>query len=146
MDEQIRRRAFNFAAFERALGEVDGIHLQKKTAGTTTQTRYIVPGYIDERRFGCDRDRFVEAVQAEGVPVRPFYPHPLYANPLYERLPHRALPCPVAEQATSDSFWLPMQLFMGTNEDAEDAARAIRKVHRAFLNPEGSRINGSPPV
>ena len=141
---QIRRRAYNFAAFAVCLGDVEGFHLQQAPDGPTVQTRYIVPGYIDGKRFGCDRDRFVAAVQAEGVPVRPFYPHPLYANPLYERLPHRALPCPVAEQATKDSFWLPMQLFMGTEEDAADAARAIKKVHQACQASTPSRTNGTP--
>lgn len=146
LDAQIRLRATNFAAFRECLGDIEGFTLQQAPASITVQTRYIVPGYIDQKRFGCDRDRFVEAVQAEGVPVRPFYPHPLYKNPLYERLPYRALPCPVAEQATRDSFWLPMHLFMGTEEDAADAARAIRKVHEACPGAAPSRANGSPSL
>ncbi len=143
LQDQIRLRAANFSRFQEGLEEVDGVGLQRAPAGATVQTRYIVPGRIDERRFGAGRDRFVEAVQAEGVPVRPFYPHTLYENPLYRLQPHRALPCPVAEHATRDSFWLPMNLFMGTEEDAMDAARAIAKVHRAFKPRKSHRVNGS---
>ena len=143
LHDQIRLRSANFSRFKECLEEVDGVNLQQAPDGATVQTRYIVPGRVDERRFGTGRDRFVEAVQAEGVPVRPFYPHPLYRNPLYRQQPHRALPCPVAEQATVDSFWLPMNLFMGTEEDAMDAAWAIAKVHRACRPRKSSPVNGS---
>lgn len=142
--DQIRQRATNAERFEAELGAVRGIDLQRAPEAATVQTRYIVPGRIDPATFGASRDRFVEAVQAEGVPVRPFYPHALYANPVFQQRPHRALPCPVAEQATLDSFWIPMRVFMGTEEDAADAGRAIAKVHQA-LKPAGSRsANGSP--
>ncbi len=142
--DQIRLRAANFARFEAGLGEVDGLDLQRAPDGATTQTRYIVPGRLDEDRFGMDRDEFVRAVQAEGIPVRPFYPHPLYANPVFRQLPHRAVPCPVAERAAQDSFWLPLRLFMGTEEDAADAARAIRKVFEAVKPRRPGAVNGSP--
>ena len=140
---QIRLRAARFARFEEGLEDVNGIALQKAPNGVSVQTRYIVPGRIDEAAFGGDRDRFVRAVQAEGIPVRPFYPHPLYRNPLYRKQPYRVRPCPVAERSSRDAFWLPMNLFMGTDADAADAARAIVKVHRAFRDSEASETNGS---
>lgn len=143
LQDQIRLRAANFARFEAELAGVEGIQLQKVPDGVTVQTRYIIPGRIDEERFGGTRSEFVSAVQAEGIPVRPFYPHPLYANPLYRKQPHRSLPCPVAEQSTQDAFWLPMALFMGSAEDAADAARAVGKVHRAFLGAHSPNANGS---
>lgn len=144
LQDQIRLRATNYARFQEGLEGVDGLELQRVPDGATVQTRYIVPGHIDERLFGLNRDRFVKAVQAEGIPVRPFYPHPLYKNPLYRLQPHRALRCPVAEQATRDSFWLPMNLFMGSQEDAMDAALAIAKVHQAFKPRKPQQLNGSP--
>ena len=75
--------------------------------------------------------------------MRPFYPHPLYGNPLYRRQAHRARPCPVAERSSKDAFWLPMPLFMGNEDDAADAARAIAKVHRAFRHSSPRVTNGS---
>ena len=143
LQDQIRLRAANFARFRESLAEVDGFELQEAPEGATVQTRYIVPGRIVERLFGLGRDDFVGAVQAEGIPIRPFYPHPLYANPVFRQLPHRTLPCTVAEQATRDSFWLPMRLFMGTQEDAADAARAIVKVHQASRPRRRAPTNGS---
>ncbi len=143
LQDQIRLRAANFSRFKEALADVDGLELQQAPEGATVQTRYIVPGRVNESSFGLGRDDFVRAIQAEGIPVRPFYPHPLYANPVFRQLPHRADPCPVAEQATRDSFWLPLRLFMGTAEDAEDAARAIAKVHRAASQHRRTPTNGS---
>ena len=144
LPEQIRLRAANFAKFREQLGEVPGFTLQQGPEGATVQTRYIVPGRIEEERFGVSRDDFVKAVQAEGVPVRPFYPHPLYANAVFRNRPHRTQQCPVAEQASQDSFWLPMNLFMGSEQDALEAAQAIAKVHRAFQTPPRKVTNGSP--
>ena len=135
LQSQIERRATNFQSFSRRLRDIPGLELQQAPSAVTEQTRYIVPGRIIEETFGCSRDRFVEAVQAEGVPVRPFYPHTLQDNPLYRREPCRRLPCPIAELAAKDSFWLPMHLFNGTPEDAADAGRAIAKVHRAYRGP-----------
>ena len=143
LQDQIGLRAANFSRFNEALADVDGLELQQAPDGATVQTRYIVPGRVNESSFGLGRDEFVRAIQAEGIPVRPFYPHPLYANPVFRQLPHRADLCPVAEQATRDSFWLPLRLFMGTAEDAEDAARAIAKVHRAANQRRGTPTNGS---
>lgn len=143
LQDQIRLREANFFRFREGLKGVAGITFQRAHRGATVQTRYVIPGRIDRVRFGTGRDRFVEAVQAEGVPVRPFYPHPLYSNPLYRQQPHRAMPCPAAENATLDSFWLPMTLFMGTEQDALDAARAIEKVHRAYRPGKPGAENGS---
>ncbi len=143
LPEQIRLREANFSRFRDGLEVVEGLELQRTTEGASVQTRYIVPGRVSRDAFGAGRDELVQAVQAEGVPIRPFYPHPLYANPLYRNLPHRQLPCPVAEQASRDSFWLPLRLFMGTEEDAADAARAIAKVHLAFKARKEPPANGS---
>ncbi|MXY67079.1 MAG: DegT/DnrJ/EryC1/StrS family aminotransferase [Acidobacteriia bacterium] len=146
LQDQIRLRATNFGRFRRELEGIPGIDFQQAPPGATVQTRYIVPGRISESEFGTDRDHFVAAVQAEGVPVRPFYPHALYANPLFDRQPHRVLPCPVAEAATRNAFWLPMNIFMGTRDDAADAARAIAKVHEAYRSSGSEKTNGSPGV
>ena len=145
LQDQVRLREMNFRRFADGLAEVEGLEFQRAPAGATVQTRYIVPGRVNEKRFGLGRDEFVAAVQAEGVPVRPFYPHPLYANPVFRQVRHRTLPCPAAEQATRDSFWLPLRLFMGTPEDAADAARAIAKVHRASRPRPAFPTNGSAP-
>lgn len=141
---EIALRERNNIALEQELAGVDGLYLQETPSGAETQTRYIRPGRILEDAFGIDRDAFVAAMQAEGIPVRPFYPHPLYGNALFQDIEHRITACPVAEQSSKDSFWLPMNLLMGSEEDAADAGRAIKKIHQA-VKPQsgGPHANGS---
>ncbi len=142
---EIRRRERNNAAFEQELAGVDGLYLQEAPAGVSAQTLYLRPGRILESAFGIGRDEFVAAMQAEGIPIRPFYPHPLYRNALFQNYEHRAGACPVAEQSSRDSFWLPMNLFMGGEDDAADIARAMRKIHEA-VKPKKSRANVNGPA
>ena len=130
--EQVQRRQKNFAAVDKAL-QSPGVRLQKAPESASPHSLYLLPGRIDEELFGVDRDEFVSAMRAEGVPCDPFYPHPLYENPMYvETLVHRAEPCPVAEQVCTDSFWFPLRTLMGSTEDALDIVRAIDKVHQAY--------------
>ncbi|MES1165050.1 MAG: DegT/DnrJ/EryC1/StrS family aminotransferase [Verrucomicrobiota bacterium] len=70
---------------------------------------YVYPIWLDEDRAGLDRDRFVAALAAEGLPVVPGYVRPLYHLPLFRELaarnravvrgPRGARVCPNAERA-----------------------------------------------
>ena len=143
---EIRLRERNNAALEQELAGIEGLYLQEAPAGVSAQTLYVRPGRIVADSFGIDRGAFVEAMQAEGIPIRSFYPHPLYRNPLFQDHAHRAAPCPIAEQSSRDSFWLPMNLFMGSEDDAADIARAVWKIHKA-VKPKSKkpRVNGPAP-
>lgn len=132
--DQIRARRANRAILdERML--TPGVHLQQKPKEASVHTHYILPGWIDEEVFGASRDDFVEALEAEGVPIRPFYPHPLFRNPVYKNMPRRILECPVADQASKDSFWIPQRVLMGSEHDTEDVIQAIRKIYEVYKPP-----------
>lgn len=132
LGEQVRLRRDNAEELRKALDGTPGIYLQQQPEAASAHTLYLLPGWVDEDEFGADRDDFVAALEAEGVPVRAFYPHPLYKNPMYEKLPHRVGECPVAEEASEDSFWLPQRTLMGSVEDTLDIARATVKIHEAL--------------
>ncbi|MFN9893832.1 MAG: DegT/DnrJ/EryC1/StrS family aminotransferase, partial [Acidobacteriota bacterium] len=86
---------------------------------------YLLLGRVDDR-LGISRDTFCQRLQAAGIPATPFYPHTLQQNPMYTGgLPHRALPCPVAEACIDDSFWLPFRLLMGDEARTRDIARTV---------------------
>ena len=142
LPEQIRLRTQNAAILREELVKIPGVRLQELPAAATSHTHYLLPGWIDEQELGASRDDFVAALQAEGVPVRPFYPHPLYRNPVYQdkkrNLPKRLAACPVAEAASKDSFWLPQNALMGTEEDTRDIVRAVEKIHDAYKPPKPS--------
>ena len=132
LPDQIRVRQQNRRALEAQLSKTPGVRLQAWPEGATCHTHYILTGWVEETKLGATRDEFVEALNAEGVPVRPFYPHTLYRNPLFRRTPCRRTECPVAEQAVKDSFWLPQRVLMGSEDDALDVARAAQKVYETY--------------
>ena len=45
---------------------------------------YVFPMLIDEKRLGVSRDRFVEAMTAEGFPMSKGYLEPLYLLPVFQ--------------------------------------------------------------
>lgn len=144
--EQVRRREQNRKVLHENLA-APGLFFQIDPQGANVQTLYLLVGRVDEDVFGIGRDEFVAALEAEGIPCRPFYPHPLYGNPMFRELPHRLEPCPVAERACKDSFWLPQRVLMGSEDDTVDIARAIAKIYEAVkpapkTSAATQRLNG----
>jgi len=109
---------------------------------------YIIR-YREEELDGIPRQRIIEALQAEGIPVSSGYPIPLYKNPMFLRKSFWAKGCPLAcshyprdvdfaayegrcpsaEKACSrEALWLKQQIFLGSRKDMEDIAEACRKV------------------
>jgi dTDP-4-amino-4,6-dideoxygalactose transaminase len=129
--DQILLRRQNADTLRNAL-KTPGIAFQQAPKKADVHSLYLLVGRVDENVFGASRHEFVQAMQAEGVPCSPFYPHPLYKNPVYESHPFRALDCPVAEAACGDSFWLHLRTLMGGEEDTLDIARAIGKIHEVY--------------
>lgn len=138
LPEQIRLRQAN-AELLKAQHETPGVHFQQAPEGAVVQTLYLLPGWVDEDVLGATRDEFLDALEAEGVPVRPWYPHPLYANPVYKTAPYRKVACPVAEQACKDSFWLPQRVLMGSDADTSDISKAIDKIYQTY-KPETTSV------
>lgn len=136
---QIRTRQANREALVDSIS-TPGIVFQSSPEGVNVKTHYLLLGRIEERAFGMKRDDFVRAMEAEGIPCRPYYPHPLYKNPMYQSARCRVMPCPAAEQACLDSFWIPQNGLMGDEEDTRDIARAIAKIWEA-VQPAPGRVN-----
>ena len=145
LSEQVRNRENNLKVLQGKLA-APGLFFQTAPQGANVRTLYLLVGRVDQDVFGIGRDELVAALEAEGIPCRPFYPHPLYANPVFRDLPHRIDPCPVAQRACKDSFWLPQRVLMGSEEDTLDVARAIAKIYEVVKpTPQKSaakRVNG----
>lgn len=143
LPEQIRVRRENAQIVRDGFARFPGMHLQELPEAATVHTNYLLPGWIDPVEFGVDRDDFVAALEAEGVPIRPFYPHPLYKNPVFKNkdIKSRISKCPVAEMASRDSFWLPQRVLMGTAEDAHDIVRAVEKIFEVYKPKTAGKPN-----
>lgn len=76
-----------------------------------------------------DRDAFVAAVQAEGIPLCAGYTRLLYQNPVFSRR-NTAGPvsCPRSEQINREFVWFPAVHPPNTHADMDDVVVAIDKV------------------
>ena len=92
---------------------------------------YVFALTYDADVLGVPRERFVEAVRAEGVPLSAGYVRPLYLQPIYRRVgaaDRRGL-CPVAERMYSEKLLYTSLVHSGLGRsDLEDVARAVEKV------------------
>ncbi len=147
------RRAL-VAHLDRRLAEIPGLTAAKVRDGSA-HSYYVYPILFDARTVGIDRQRFIEAVNAELPPVRgsddtPLaggYVKPLYLNPVYQRrialgrkgfpfnlapegsLDYRPGLCPVAERLYGESLLLSFLIREPlTTDDVDDFADALAKV------------------
>ena len=102
---------------------------------------YVFPILYDESKIGIPRDRFVEAVKAEGIPLGAGYIRPLSTIPLFTEYAHFAWDmatrkppygfglCPVAEHLWRERMIITQATRPpNTVNDMVDVVRAFRKV------------------
>jgi dTDP-4-amino-4,6-dideoxygalactose transaminase len=114
----------------------------------TEHVYYAYPLLYDESAWEVPRARFIEAVNAEGVPIGGGYVKPLYLSPLYQErrawsfrmyggdAKYEEGMCPVVERLHRETMvLLAIVRPPATERDMDDIAAAIRKVwaHRAEL-------------
>ncbi|HEV8482285.1 MAG TPA: hypothetical protein VGV87_01895, partial [Blastocatellia bacterium] len=127
------------------LSRIPGISLLRKDERLTTQAIYqFVFKYDPEGFGGASRDRFVAALEAEGIPADGLFYEPIYRSALFnvdprdfpvlsgrgtEDLPWAKTHCPVAERAAYlESVWLPHQLLLGSPEESDQIVEAVEKI------------------
>jgi perosamine synthetase len=108
LDELLAPRLATARALDAGLRRFEALRVLRVAPGDRC-AYYVYPLWLDEARAGLDRDRFVAALAAEGLPVVPGYVRPLYHLPLFRRLaargraavrgPRGARTCPNAERA-----------------------------------------------
>ena len=131
LPEQTRRRAASADRLRSALRTISGFATVPGDMDPRIDTHayHIFPLRYDARPLGgVPREKVVEALAAEGVPVMSGYPHPLYRNPLFDSHPHRVEPCPEADAFCRDSFWLPHHALLAEASWIEAVIAAFEKV------------------
>ena len=126
--EQLERRAKGAAHLDAGLAELPGIRSIPDHPATTQRGHHLYFVQFDPARLGgLDKGTFLEAVQAEGIPLdggyRPLYREALFTEiecrapavvALAEEVPdYAAVACPVAEEAASVTGWLPQSVLLG---------------------------------
>jgi len=146
LGEQTELRARNAAILREGLSDLEGLYPQAEDARVTRRSYHLFCIRVVEEEFGLSRERFIEAMRAEGVPLSPGYPHPLYRNPLFLRkgegpkycpvscpyyggnVDYGSVECPNAERACREVAWLPQWVLLGSEADMEAIVAAARKI------------------
>ena len=144
LESQVQTRERNARLLDEALSDVAELQLLEQSPRMTRRSYHM---YIFRLKAasGIPRDRFVQAVNAEGVPVSAGWYRPLYENPVF-RNAHRGpvhgikspladkgvdytnVSCPVCEQVCQDTVWIPQNVLLASKADVMMVAEAIRKV------------------
>jgi dTDP-4-amino-4,6-dideoxygalactose transaminase len=150
LEEQTRTRRETAAYLTELLHEIPGFEPLSLPQDPCSHACHLyIIRYREEELNGLPRQRAIEALRAEGIPVSSGYPIPLYKNPMFltnsfwakgcplscSHYPREvdfgayAERCPAAERACSrEALWLQQQIFLGSRKDMEDIAEACRKV------------------
>ena len=145
LEEQTQRRDRNGMYLAARLQSIPGIYPQKRPPDCTRHARHLFLLRIDREAFGAPRQAVLEAINAEGIPLRAGYALPLYRQPLFLNkafgpylanaaadLDYGKVSCPNCEEICyHQGAWLEQNLFLGTESDMDDIARAFEKVYES---------------
>lgn len=148
VEEQTQRRWENARYLTRLLEDIPGITPAKLYPGTTMSAYHLYMFRYHKEHFdGLDRPRFLEALQAEGVPCsvgygqmnKDSYVTGLANNKHYLKIYGEKTmkdwveknSCPQNDALTSEeSAWLFQNMLLGSTADMEQIALAIRKIQK----------------
>lgn len=148
LDEQIETRERNFSYLAEGLSEIPGVEAFRRDPRVTRWSIYYWNFRYNQSEFDdIPRDRFLEAVHAEGAPIGVgAHGEPIYQNPLFQAMsgghtwplkcPSYPLPidytqaqCPEAERIyRTEALSIGHRVFLGDREDMDLILAAIRKV------------------
>jgi dTDP-4-amino-4,6-dideoxygalactose transaminase len=142
LEEHTLRRQANAEVLFRGIRGLPGIIPLENDPRITRRGYHLFPIRLDLNTLGVSRERFVEALTAEGVPTSEGYSTPLYKNPMFERMStdpqtlpylgdvvdYRQVCCPVCEQVCADGIWLFHTLLLTDESAMHKIADAIAKV------------------
>src|SRR5256885_1507765 len=145
LDQQTKRRHENARLLDRLLREIPGITPQKLDERCTRNGQYAYIFHVNKKVFaGLSTERFIEAMNAEGIPNQASYP-PLHQLDMFrngeyrKRLSgkqakdkHKFLKqkLPATEKAAWETVWLPQPVLLGDEEDMHEIAAAIGKIQK----------------
>lgn len=145
LDEQTARRHANGRLLDQLLGAIPGIRPQSQDARITRNGQYAYIFHYDSRAFAnIPTARFVEALEAEGMPTQAPYP-PLHKLDLLtsgayrERLSGAQAAAkhdflsdafPNSDREAQETVWITQNALLGDEEDMREIAAAIKKIQR----------------
>lgn len=141
LPQQVMTRMARGSDLRAGLAQIGALH---PTPGVLDQRITAHAYHLFSMRYAGDvlRDRFVAALQAEGLPATTGYPQPIYHNELFKNRPHIVHACPIAEAYCRSSVWLPQNALLADEEWIGEALNAIRKVYASADELVADSTNG----
>jgi dTDP-4-amino-4,6-dideoxygalactose transaminase len=143
LDEQTKRRHQNSRLLDRLLREIPGITPQKLDERCTRNGQYAYIFHVNKKEFaGLSTGRFVEAMNAEGIPNQASYP-PLHQLDVFRNGNYRKYlsgrqatgkhaflkqKFPATNRAAWETVWIPQPALLGDEEDMREIAAAVGKI------------------
>lgn len=144
LEDQTKLRDENGRYLSTLLESIEGITPLTRGHGETLHTYHLYIFRYDKSKFnGLSKKEFSDMLAAEGVPSFMGYPKPIYKQPLFtnknfmcyaipESVDYTSVHCPVAERACyEEGIWILQHAMLGTKEDMNQFAEAIKKIKRA---------------
>ncbi len=145
LPEHVERRQRNAALLDESLAGIPAIKQLAPASRMTRRSYHMYIFRVNEAELGISRERFLEALQAEGVPASAGWYRPLYRNGVFANAhigpPHgiraplaamdvdyRGVSCPVCEQVCRDAVWIPQNVLLADEQKIRRLAEAVRKV------------------
>jgi dTDP-4-amino-4,6-dideoxygalactose transaminase len=145
LDEQTRRRHENSRLLDRLLREIPGITPQKIDQRCTRNGQYAYIFHVNKKEFaGISTERFIEAMNAEGIPNQASYP-PLHQLHMFRNGKYRQRlsgkqakekhaflkqKFPATQKAAWETVWIPQPALLGDEEDMHEIAAALSKIQK----------------
>jgi len=145
LDEQTNRRDENARFLDAELSRVPGITPQRRDKFVTRNAYHLYPIRYDEQLYGVPRQRFLDALGAEGIPIAAGYVLPLYRQPLFAekrfgpytgyklsrpQLDYNQVHLPNVERTCGgEGAWMYQNMLLGTRQDMQQIVEAFAKVY-----------------
>ncbi len=143
LESQTKTRDRNGQRLASRIAQLPGVHPQKRTPECTRHSYHLFMLRLDAQQFGAPRDAVIEALRAEGIPCSGGYVLSLHNQPLFQnkafgpflpkasaKLNYGDVRCPNSDLICREQgVWLEQSLFLGSQSDMDDIARAFEKVH-----------------
>ena len=148
LEDQANRRSANANYLTQLLADIPGIKPAKLYKGTDQSAYHLYMfRYLKEHFAGLSREKFIEALGAEGIPCaigygqmnKDTYVTGLAKNPHYLKIYGEKTmkewlernQCPQNDKLTGEqSLWFFQTMLLGTRENMEQIAEAIRKIQK----------------